>query len=80
MQHFLSDLTKIFRTVFQNPLLEISKETKAADIDGWDSLQHFILILSIEKHFNIKFTTEESRNFLNVGQIIDSLEKKLNHQ
>ena len=75
MQNILDELTSIFRQVFTNPTLQISLTTDASEIEDWDSLQHIILVLTIEKHFNIKFTTTESQKFNNVQELVNSIEK-----
>lgn len=77
MQNILHELTIIFRQVFNNPEMIITSSTDTSDVEEWDSLQHLILILTIEKHFKIKFTTEESQKIKNVGELITTIEKNL---
>lgn len=77
MQNILHELTFIFRQVFNNPEMIITSSTDTSDVEEWDSLQHLILILTIEKHFKIKFTTEESQKIKNVGELITTIEKNL---
>ena len=57
--------------------IEISEETSAADIEGWDSLTHIILIVETEKKFNVKFNSKEISNWKNVGEMILSIESKI---
>jgi acyl carrier protein len=49
----------------------------ADDVDGWDSLSHVNLILTIETRFNIKFTQKELLTFKNVGDLMDCIRRKL---
>jgi acyl carrier protein len=42
----------------------------AKDIDSWDSLAQIRLALTIEKAFEIKFTTSEIGNLGNVSYIV----------
>ncbi|GAB6283339.1 MAG: acyl carrier protein [Ignavibacterium sp.] len=77
-EKILNDLQDIFRDVFNNYNLMITEDTKNNDITDWDSLQHIVLIMSLEKQFNIKFTSEETTKLLDVKTIIDAIEKKIN--
>lgn len=63
-------LTSIFRDVFDNPALEISDSTTAADVEDWDSLTHINLIVAAEKVFSVSFTTKEVKALNNVGDFI----------
>ena len=58
--------------------LELTDETSANDIEEWDSLSHIQLIVAIEKAFRIKFTSLEIMKWRNVGEMVDSMETKLN--
>ena len=58
--------------------LELTDETSATDIEEWDSLSHIQLIVAIEKAFRIKFTSLEIMKWRNVGEMVDSMETKLN--
>jgi acyl carrier protein len=62
-------LTKVFEDVFDDDSIIVTPELSAKDVDGWDSLTHIRLILSVEKAFKIKFTTSEIGNLKNVGEL-----------
>lgn len=64
---------EIFRKVFNNPTLEIDENSSPDTIPDWDSLQQIVLLLTIEKRFNIKFSASESQNFKNAGDIIKAV-------
>jgi len=70
----------IFRKVFNNPLLEIDENSSPDTIPNWDSLQQIILLVTIEKRFDMKFSASESQNFKNAGDIISAVfnKKKIN--
>lgn len=74
----LSECNKIFIDQLDNPAIILTPETTAADIEEWDSLSHIQLIVAIEKHFKIRFTTAEITGFKNVGEMCDAIDKKLN--
>ncbi|MDD2354925.1 MAG: acyl carrier protein [Lachnospiraceae bacterium] len=70
-------LTGVFRDVFDDETITIGEETTAADIDGWDSLEHINLIAAAEEEFGVKFSMGEVVTLKNVGQMVDLISKKL---
>lgn len=74
----LTSLNEIFRQVFDDDDINISMETTANDIDGWDSLSHVNLIISIETHYKIRFSQKELLTFKNVGDLYNCIKCKLN--
>ncbi len=77
MSDFDERVQKVFREVFDNEQLTVSRETQAKDVEGWDSLTHITLIMTLEDTFKIKFTTREVMGFENVGEMMDCLRGKL---
>lgn len=73
----LKDVNVIFKDVLENDDLVISRETTSADVEEWDSLNHIQLIVAIEKHFKLKFSAAEIRNWKNVGEMCDAISLKL---
>jgi len=70
-------LTDIFREVFDDDEIVLAPEMTADDVDGWDSLSHVNLIVTIETRFNIRFTQKELLTFRNVGDLMASIESKI---
>jgi acyl carrier protein len=66
----------IFREFFRDDSLVITAETSAKDIDGWDSLAHITLIVTIEKKFGIKFRLAELHEVQNIGDILKLVNAK----
>lgn len=63
-------LTEIFEDVFDEDSITVTAATSAEDVDGWDSLTHIRLILTVEKAFKIKFSTSEIGKMENVGDLV----------
>jgi acyl carrier protein len=63
-------LAGVFQAVFDDETIEVTPQLTAKDVDGWDSLTHIRLILSVEKVFKIKFTNSEITNLENVGELV----------
>jgi acyl carrier protein len=65
-----SRLHEIFEAVFDKDDIEIAPETEAKDVQGWDSLTHVRLILTIERIFKTRFSTAEVGKLKNVGDLV----------
>ncbi len=76
----LEQVNIIFRDVLENNSLVIREETTGDDVDEWDSLTHLQLVMAIEKHFNVRFTSLEIMNFNNVGEMCAGILEKLSKQ
>ena len=72
----LAELNNVFRQVFDDSSLNISRSTTANDIDEWDSLTHMNLIVAVELKFGIKFALGELQSLKNVGDLTDSIARK----
>ena len=68
---------EIFREELEQEDLVLTDETTADDVDGWDSLSHVQLVAAMEEAFGIEFKSREILSWDNVGDLIDSIEKKV---
>ncbi len=75
MMETIKELQEIFREIFDEDDLVLSRDTTAEDIEAWDSLTHLQLVMKIEQKFNIKFRTSQLKNMPNVGAMIDAIEE-----
>jgi acyl carrier protein len=57
--------------------VDLDDETTAADVEGWDSVVHVMLILASERRFGVRFGSSEIANAANVGQFVTLLQTKL---
>ncbi|SEH18298.1 acyl carrier protein [Sphingopyxis sp. YR583] len=69
-------LTALVRGQFKDETLEVTPETTARDVPGWDSLAHIRFILAAEKAFGIKFRTAEISSFENLGDLAAMIAQK----
>jgi acyl carrier protein len=72
----LSEINVIFTEVLDDPRVKVGEGSTADDVDGWDSLTHIELVVAIEKHFRIRFTSAEIQGFKDVGEMCRSLQAK----
>ena len=75
-QEILSQVEGIFRDILDDETIVLTDSSTANNIEDWDSLTHIQLIVAIEKHFRIKFTSREILSWNNVGEMIDCIAAK----
>ncbi len=75
--NIIQELNEIFIDVLDLETISLTNQTTANDIEEWDSLSHIMLIVAIEKHFKIKFTSREIQQWKNLGEMIACIETKL---
>jgi acyl carrier protein len=77
MHDLLPEIQEIFRDIFDEPNLVITRESSASTVEEWDSLAHVNLLTAIEKRYKVKFALAEQNELKNVGDLIDLLDKKI---
>ncbi len=65
-----AQLSEVFQSVFDDDSIKLTPELSAKDVDGWDSITHIRLILTVEKAFKVKFSTSEVGKLANVGDLV----------
>jgi len=73
----LAKVAEIFREELELDDLVLTDETTADDVEEWDSLSHVQLVAAMEEAFGIEFKSREILSWENIGDLIDSIEKKL---
>ena len=76
-QTILAKLTEIFREVFEDDAIVLTRATTAEDIPQWDSMNHITIVVETERRFGIKFRTAEIEELKNVGELADLVAAKL---
>lgn len=67
----LSQVTEVFRDVFDDDDLVVRPEMVAADIPGWDSLKMINLLVAIEARLGVRLRSSEVDTLRCVGDIVD---------
>lgn len=70
-------LTKIFHDVFDDDTIVLRPDLTAADVEGWDSLAHVRLLLTVERKMGIRFNAAEAGKLKNVGELLELIDSKL---
>ncbi|MEW4400057.1 acyl carrier protein [Agrobacterium tumefaciens] len=71
-------IVKVISEVFDVPRSDISLADTADDVDGWDSLSHVTLMLSLSREFGIHLEPAETETLSNIQGLVDVVYQKLN--
>jgi acyl carrier protein len=63
----------VFADVFDDPGFQLHDDMTAANVAGWDSLNHINLVVGIESEFDVQFDAEEVAALSRVGDLFDLL-------
>jgi len=72
-----SNIKVVFRSILDNPELELVPSMKMGDSTEWDSFVHINLIIALESEFDIEFNSEEIGSLLSVDQIVIAVTEKV---
>jgi acyl carrier protein len=67
-------LKKVFKKLFSESFKGKFINLKLGDIEKWDSLGNFNLLLLIEKEFNFRFSNEEISELKSIKEILYTLQ------
>lgn len=70
-------IKEILIKVLKHDNFVLEDKLTAADVDGWDSLSHMMIISEIENKFDIKFKLKELNKLNNIGDLIELVSSKL---
>jgi acyl carrier protein len=70
-------LSGIFQDIFDDDSIVATPAMSARDVDGWDSLSHIRLLLTVEKSFKVKFTTTEINKLEDVQGLVKLIQTRL---
>ena len=69
-------LTALFQGIFDDDSISVTPELSAKDVDGWDSITHIRLMLTVERAFKVKFSTSEISNLKNMGNLVTLIQAR----
>lgn len=55
----------------------LKRQSTTESIPQWDSLTHWTVIGKLEEVYNVEFTMDEATELENLGDLYDTLQKKL---
>ncbi len=67
---------KIIETILGVDLPEITKDLKASDVYGWDSITHIRIIVALESEFEVLFSIPEINDIESVQKLYEMIAKK----
>ena len=73
----IEKLTTVFHEVFNDNNIVLRDDMTANDVENWDSLTHMLMITKVEEVFGIKFKLKELNKLKMVGDLINTIESKL---
>jgi acyl carrier protein len=71
------ELKKIILETLKLDDFNLTENTLATEVPGWDSLSHINVILAVEKHYSIRFKNLEILRLKNVGDLQKLVNSKL---
>ena len=71
-------LQSILISILKLDSVIINDDLSAANVDGWDSLTHMVIITEIEKRFEVQFKLRELNKLTNMGNLIALIASKTN--
>lgn len=69
-QAILAQVQAVVRDQLDDDEVDLSMNTIANTIEGWDSLAHVRIMIAIEEEFGIQFQTSEITSLKNVGELV----------
>ncbi len=64
----------VVASVMKVPVETVVPETTSETLEGWDSLRHMRLVLSLEEEFGVEFTDEEIVELTSIASILKVLQ------
>ena len=76
MLEIIAVIQESLRDLLDEPGLLLSPTSRAQDVPGWDSLNQVSLIIQLEQHFTIRFSSSEVSSLNNIGELAELIMAK----
>jgi acyl carrier protein len=73
----LTDLRAVFRSLFDQPDLQLLPHMATGDLPGWDSFRNVEILMACEERWGIRFLSSEIDGLLTAGDLAACLARKL---
>lgn len=70
-------LKDILVEILKHDDFEMRDDLTAAQVEGWDSLSHAMIIMEIENNFGVKFSLREINKLTDMGSLLSLIQSKL---
>ena len=68
-------IVQVFQDVFGIPREKCVDSLSPESVEGWDSIHHMTLVMTLEQSFGVVFTPEEMTELVSIRKIKDILAK-----
>ncbi len=70
-------VTNTIAAILGGGTLDLTDETRASDVPGWDSLAHLKLLVALEEAHSIRFEDFDLESPKNFGEFLGLIERKI---
>ena len=71
----LARIEDIVRDELDDDSISLTPQTKASDVEGWDSLAHVRIVIAVETAFGLRFDTSDIGALRSVGDLVALVER-----
>lgn len=76
----IKKIREVLVAVLKHEEFEMTDDLSAANVNGWDSLTHMIIITDIEAAFGVKFKLKELNKLNNLGNLVELINVKIDQK
>lgn len=76
MTNTLDRVRRVASREFKVSAESLTVASEAADVAGWDSSTHLVLMMALEEEFGISFDLDEVTELTSIGAIADAIDAR----